>query len=242
MNTQDLKGVLLDAEGTFLHIHPSVGHVYCYVMAQHGHECDPAQINDAFLKIWHKEKQRKKKEISRASNYLFWKNIFLKAVTPFARLDDPEGAFKQCYHEFSKKKWWRLAPNFLDTLHKWSIQGLKIGVVSNWDERLLNLIQEFEISDLFHSVIISTEVGLEKPDPEIVRLACQEMDIRPDQAVLIGDSAELDCRAAAAAGCKGILYDPKARSFSGCCSIGDFGQVAKKEDLIKAAEEGSLLG
>ena len=38
--------------------------------------------------------------------------------------------------------------------------------------------------DLFDVVIESSKVGIRKPDPEIYKLACREMEIDPTEPVL----------------------------------------------------------
>jgi len=230
---KNLKAVLLDAEGTFIHIHPSVGDVYAYVLSQYGLQCSPDKINKAFFTIWNRAKTKRKKEISRDTNYLFWKEIFLETIAGSVELQDPETIFKDCYQEFSKKRWWKLAEGIVETLKKWKSDGLLIGIVSNWDERLFDLLDEFDIKEYFDTVTISTEVGLEKPDPKIVELACSNLGVAPSQAVMIGDSLELDHPAALAAGCSSILYDPRGNIPNNYCRIKDFNAVGDKEKLIK---------
>lgn len=44
------------------------------------------------------------------------------------------------------------------------------------------------IRSFFTSIVGSDRVTLGKPDPESVMLACKELHIRPDQAIVIGDS------------------------------------------------------
>jgi putative hydrolase of the HAD superfamily len=44
-----------------------------------------------------------------------------------------------------------------------------------------------EVMSLFDVIIESSKVGMRKPDPEIYKLACQELDIRPEEALFIDD-------------------------------------------------------
>lgn len=44
-----------------------------------------------------------------------------------------------------------------------------------------------QVMDMFDVVIESSKVGIRKPDPEIYRIACREMDIDPDEAVFLDD-------------------------------------------------------
>jgi len=60
-----------------------------------------------------------------------------------------------------------------------------------------------------------------KPAPDTLDFACSELQIRPEQAVLVGDS-EVDARAAAAAGTGFIGYRCKsARSVQQLSEVGD---------------------
>jgi len=44
-----------------------------------------------------------------------------------------------------------------------------------------------EVMDLFDIVIESSKVGFRKPDPAIYRMACDEMDIEPAEAIFLDD-------------------------------------------------------
>ncbi len=44
-----------------------------------------------------------------------------------------------------------------------------------------------EVMDLFDVVIESSKVGIRKPDPEIYKLACREMEINPTEAIFLDD-------------------------------------------------------
>lgn len=44
-----------------------------------------------------------------------------------------------------------------------------------------------EVMALFDVVIESSKVGIRKPDPEIYKLACREMDIEPGEALFLDD-------------------------------------------------------
>lgn len=44
-----------------------------------------------------------------------------------------------------------------------------------------------DVMDMFDVVIESSKVGIRKPNPEIYRIACREMEIEPDEAVFLDD-------------------------------------------------------
>jgi putative hydrolase of the HAD superfamily len=49
-------------------------------------------------------------------------------------------------------------------------------------------------------VVISEEVGFEKPDPKIFEVALKELGVKPGEAVYVGDTPETDVLGANASG------------------------------------------
>jgi 2-haloacid dehalogenase len=47
---------------------------------------------------------------------------------------------------------------------------------------------EYPVFDRFDDIVISGEVGLAKPQPEVYGLVCERAGIRPEQAVFLDDS------------------------------------------------------
>ena len=52
-----------------------------------------------------------------------------------------------------------------------SERGYRLALLSNWDQRLRGLLQALDLAAHFEVMIISGEVGVEKPDIEIFRIA-----------------------------------------------------------------------
>lgn len=64
------------------------------------------------------------------------------------------------------------------------------------------------LADLFDDVVISAEVGLHKPQPEIFQLACERLGVAPSEAVFVDDLRE-NVEGAEAVGMIGVLHrDP----------------------------------
>jgi putative hydrolase of the HAD superfamily len=82
----------------------------------------------------------------------------------------------------------------------------RLGIVSNADITLrARLADGLGIVDLFDDVVCSAEVGCAKPEPEIYALACRRLGVPPAACVFV-DDAELNVRAAEAAGMRGVLF------------------------------------
>ena len=86
---------------------------------------------------------------------------------------------------------------------------IPLACVTNKPRRFtLPLLESCGLANAFAAVICGDSPELKKPRPDGLLLACRELDLRPEAAVMIGDSAATDQRAAAAAGCGfiGVSY------------------------------------
>jgi putative hydrolase of the HAD superfamily len=70
----------------------------------------------------------------------------------------------------------------------------RIGLVSNFDDTdtVHQVLTREGIHHCFEAVIISSEIGLRKPRPEIFLAACEKIGVAPAEALFIGDSFEND--------------------------------------------------
>lgn len=82
--------------------------------------------------------------------------------------------------------------------------GIKTGLLSNsWGNRDSYEFEHFDT--LFDAVVISGEVGLRKPDPEIYALAARDLGVLPEQCVFVDDIA-VNIRGAVQAGMVGVHH------------------------------------
>ncbi len=80
--------------------------------------------------------------------------------------------------------------------------GIPTGLISNsW------VMEHYtdEIRELFDVVVISAEVGLHKPQPEIFRLAAEQIGLEPSDCVFVDDLRE-NCEGAEAVGMTAVLH------------------------------------
>src|SRR5262249_23198410 len=79
-------------------------------------------------------------------------------------------------------------------------QRFKLAIVSNFDGRLRVILEHLGISKYFGYVFASSEIGADKPDPEIFRRALKFLKLHPGEVLHVGDDPERDWQAATAAG------------------------------------------
>ncbi len=80
-------------------------------------------------------------------------------------------------------------------------ERLRVGLISNFDHppHVHRLLREAGLAELFGVIVISGDVGVEKPEPQIMYLACERLGVDAERSTYVGDSY-VDYQAATAAG------------------------------------------
>lgn len=84
--------------------------------------------------------------------------------------------------------------------------GIRVGMLSNIDDRYTKLIRDFGFYEPFEPCLLSCEMGLEKPDPKVYDLLIKTIQLDPQQIVFIDDKTE-NVEAAKAIGIDAILFE-----------------------------------
>jgi len=99
----------------------------------------------------------------------------------------------------------------LDTLASLQAQGLILGVISNARHTgfVLRALDRLGMLSFFRAVVVSADVGVRKPRPEIFFNTLTDLGVAPGEAAYIGDYYPYDMVGARAAGlCTVWLADP----------------------------------
>ncbi|AEH44892.1 HAD-superfamily hydrolase, subfamily IA, variant 1 [Thermodesulfatator indicus DSM 15286] len=201
---EKIEAVFFDAEGTLFHITPPVGYIYAEICREYGLLVDASELQKTFLKVY--LSLRGNWKASPESCFEGWREVFLKTISFFGKLKDPEAAYLKGYECFANPKYFRLSPDTEETLSALKASGRRLAILSNWDERLIRLIKAFGLEHLFEDILVSCEAGFMKPEPEIFHLACERLKISPNRALMIGDSLSDDVLGARAAGLWALRY------------------------------------
>jgi putative hydrolase of the HAD superfamily len=87
--------------------------------------------------------------------------------------------------------------------------GVRTGLISNsWGRTIYD---DAVIDELFDAVVISGDVGLHKPQPEIFLLACERLGVEPRAAIFVDDLRE-NCEGAEAVGMRAVLHRDSERT------------------------------
>ncbi len=106
------------------------------------------------------------------------------------------------------EKHWVLKPGVRETLAALRERGYKIGIISNFDTRLEQIVHErLELGGLVDHLHISQSEGVEKPDPKFYLVFFERHGIPIERSFYLGDSYVLDFLPAIGIGLKTWLLD-----------------------------------
>lgn len=122
---------------------------------------------------------------------------------------------------------WRVVlPGTYATLKQLKDRGFRLGIISNADGRVADLVVRTGLTGYFEVVLDSYVVGAEKPDPRIFRLGLQQLQVTAGESVFVGDIYAIDVVGARRAGLTPILMDPLLQ-YKGvdCLTIADLNEL-----------------
>lgn len=102
-----------------------------------------------------------------------------------------------------------LDTGLVDRIRTYKSQGFCSAVLSNfWDKLRDHIYHDWKIDDAFHKLIISSEIGLMKPDPAIYQYLLEEIGFEAEETVFLDDFIE-NVNAACEAGMHAIHFQNK---------------------------------
>ena len=231
------KAIFLDAGGTLFRPFPSVGYHYSEVAGKHGCKVSAEEIEAAFRRVWgqHDSIGDLRSHSDEKIEKEFWRKIVTAVFKDCAGLKAFEPFFDELHTLFAEPGVWKLYPEVEEVLRSLKKKKFVIGMVSNWDSRLLKLCKGLGIDPYFDFKVISAVFGAAKPNPKIFEEALKLAHVRAEEAVHIGDSLEDDVRGAHLAGIKSIWLDRSGRHATLAKDHQDFVTVIK--DLRELIQE-----
>ncbi|MDD5226902.1 MAG: HAD-IA family hydrolase [Candidatus Omnitrophica bacterium] len=207
------RAIFFDAGGTLFRPFPSVGHYYSEVATKHGCKVSAAEVEAAFHKVWSEHdgigdlRSHSDEKIEKE----FWRRIVTAVFKDFKGLKAFDPFFDELHDLFAEPSVWKLYPEVKEVLRALQERKFILGMVSNWDSRLLKLCEGLGIDRYFDFKVISAVFGAAKPNPKIFKEALKKANVPAGEVVHVGDSLEDDVRGAHLAGIKAIWLDRSNR-------------------------------
>ena len=203
-----IRAVFFDAGGTLIRTAEPVGLTYARFTEHYGWRADAEKMEKGFRAAW-----KKRRTEGMGSDSVLGKDGWRKIVElSLCEAEMPEGFpvedyFDEVYEHFARPDAWRAYPETEVVLMGVKKRGLKAGLLSNWDSRLRKVLQGFDWFEHFDLILISEELGSEKPDLGIFREAEKQAALQAVECALIGDDPISDGRGADQAGWQCSLVD-----------------------------------
>jgi len=212
---KSLKAIFFDAVGTLFYLTKTVGDHYALVGSELGLTLDAHELDRAFYTASAKMPPRSAINGPREDDDKGWwrqlVDLVLDQLAPSLSEFDRDNFFEIAYEHFAQAGVWKLYPEVVDILRELQPR-YQLAVVSNFDGRLRFILEQLGISKFFAHIFISSEIGADKPDPEIYRRALKFMNLKPDQVLYVGDDPDRDWKAAAATGLSVFELDREKNS------------------------------
>jgi putative hydrolase of the HAD superfamily len=206
-----IQAVSFDAAGTLIKTAKPVGESYATIAERHGMRVTSAELSVRFRACFDRSPPLAFPgaqavaicELERD----WWKRLVQEVFSPFGPFENFAAYFDELFAYFSRAESWELYPEAGETLQALHRRGLKLIVVSNFDSRLLGILEGLGVASSFADIFVSSAVGYAKPDRRIFDFVLGAQRLAPQHVVHVGDSIANDLGGAANAGMKGILVD-----------------------------------
>ena len=217
-----MRAIFFDAAGTLIYLPKGVGYHYAVVGKSLGLQLDASALSAVFISTWKQMPPRPATGEPREDDDKgWWRDLVervLEQVVPGLSGLDRDNFFEIAYEHFAGSGVWELYPEVgavLDALHG----RFELSVISNFDGRLRVILEHLGISKYFRHIFLSSELGADKPDPMIFRLAMKASGFSPNDILHVGDDPERDWMAAANAGLRVFELDRQKHSLRDLLSI-----------------------
>jgi len=206
-----IEAVTLDVNQTLIRA-PRLGQIYAEVLTRHGLEVEARALEPKIRTVWDELACRADPRRDRFSAHPrgsrgFWHDFAVRLCQHLGLGEPSAFATAELYGCFAQAEAWEIYSDVVPALEALAAAGLPLGVVSNWDERLEELLEDLGLARFFDTIAVSAEVGVEKPHPEIFRAALEALGAEPARALHAGDRKLEDVEGAQGLGMRAVRID-----------------------------------
>jgi len=148
--------------------------------------------------------------------------------------------FEECCRIYEEVKLSTIEPypNIKHVLEKLKDAGLKLAVVTDaLNGNAVKRLKKAGLIDYFDAIVSADQSGKRKPEPDSIILALRKLGVKPDEAILVGDSLRRDIEAGKKLGLVTVYAAYGDRNFFES-QAGEVDFTAKKsEDIFLIVEQ-----
>lgn len=200
MTVDSIEVVFFDAVGTLIQLKQPVGSTYAEVAKRHGVDVLPEKLEAAFRSVWSRFPAPVHEGAAPDDDREWWQGL-VNRVFQEAGIKSGVGCalFNDLYGHFAKPDTWEVFPDVYPSLVRLAA-SCRLFVLSNFDRRLRRILEGHGLSPWFEGIIISSEVGVSKPDPRIFQSALDTARVEATRCLHVGDELRADGDGARGAG------------------------------------------
>ena len=168
--------------------------------------------------------------------YIGCLNYYLDVSLP---IDEVITASSVAAHERSG---WAAFDFTIPTLRALRQQGYKLGLISNWNETARAVLHANQLAEELDNIIISSEVGIEKPNPAIFEAALRQANVTAEESLYIGDNYYDDVIGSGQVGMDCLLINPYGKQGIEELDYADVISSIQEVSAYLASRQPSILG
>jgi putative hydrolase of the HAD superfamily len=184
--------------------------------AEWGAKVDPARLDDASAAAWRAYDDAKRRG---HSGYEAWRTFMttLVSLAGVVSIDEPARdvtapLVDYLWSEQPRKNLWRRPiAGMAELVEDLAAEGVLLGIVSNSEGRLAELLEEMGLARFFRVVADSGVLGFEKPDRRIFEHAASGLGVAANELVHVGDAWVADIEGALGVGARAIWVSGEHR-------------------------------
>ena len=208
-----IRAILFDCWGTILHAprlmtRDSAIEAFHRNLRELGYEADFKHFREMYLR----EAERQHREADSDYRELDYVERLRRVLEAIGLEGDAKRIAEEIWRRYLDE-WPRQsrldpeAPRLLRRLR----EAYRLALVTNFPDLSTahRVFDALNLWEYFDAVVVSAEVGYRKPSPIIFQKALERLGVKPQEAVMVGDTLEADVEGARKLGIKTILIDPE---------------------------------
>lgn len=211
-----IRGLLFDAAGTLIEPSEPVAATYLQVFRSYGWEVGEDLLREAFGRIFESKgsPQYGDYDSGNGAEVAWWRDVVFSTmrecgIEGAGCCSKSEACFDDLFAHYADVSAWSVFPEVGEVIRSAEEAGFRMGVVSNFDQRLHRILAGAGLG--FDFVLTSADAGCRKPQASIFLQALDHLGLEAREVMHCGDSREADQEGARSVGIIPFLVDRPQR-------------------------------
>ena len=194
-----IRAVCFDATGTLIEVAESVGTVYSRAALHAGIKLAAWRVDDAFERVLRHPPTlaaastagatRAEREAAEKAWWTERVRQTFQATDSTVEFPDPKAFGRSLFETFRRPEAWRVRPGARDLLSTLRKDGFALGLASNFDHRLPEILEGLALIDFFSVLEFPSLHGRAKPDRAVFEAISKVLGARLGELAYVGDDA-----------------------------------------------------